>query len=258
MIQKTIKCILCATLFMLVSCNVEIPKDIIQPAELEALLYDYHLVQAMSVDAEGGEYKRRLYADYVFGKHKVTKEHFDSSLMWYSRNPKYLHSIYSSLYDRLDTEIAVMTGERKLANSEENMLNRDTLDLWSEERIILLSSSPFMGCKTFAYEADTTFVVGDSISFAATVHFVSPGDEPSSSAHIALTVEYKDDTRSSAGTTIKHDGCYTLELPRNKNAGIKALSGHIYYTPGDSLANERLLVGGLSLKRIHPAAEDED
>ncbi|MBR5893721.1 MAG: DUF4296 domain-containing protein [Bacteroidaceae bacterium] len=258
MIQKTIKYILCATLFLLVSCNVDIPKDIIQPAELEALLYDYHLVQAMSTDAEGGEYKRRLYAGYVFGKHNVTKEHFDSSLMWYARNPKYLHSIYSSLYDRLDTEVALMTGERKLAKSEKDMLNRDTLDLWREERIMLLSSSPFMGRKAFAYEADSTFVVGDSVSFAATVHFVSPGNEPSSSAHIALVVEYKDNTSSSAGATITHDGCYTLEVPRNTTAAIKALSGHVYYMPGDSLTDERLLVGGLSLKRIHPAVTAED
>ena len=257
MIQKTIKYILCATLFLLVSCNVEIPKDIIQPAELEALLYDYHLVQAMSTDAEGGEYKRRLYAGYVFGKHNVTKEHFDSSLMWYARNPKYLHSIYSSLYDRLDAEIALMTGERKLAKSEKDMLNKDTLDLWCEERIMLLSSSPFMVRKAFAYDADSTFVVGDSISFAAAVHFVCPGDEPSSSAHIALVVEYKDNTSSSAGATITQDGYYTLEVPRNATAAIKALSGHIYYM-SDSLSGERLLVGGLSLKRIHPAAAAEE
>ena len=258
MIHKITEYVLCAMLLLLVSCNVGIPKDIMQPSELEALLYDYHLVQAMSTDAEGGEYKRRLYADYVFGKHNVTKEHFDSSLMWYARNPKYLHTIYSSLYDRLDTEIALMTGERKLAKRDKDILNSDTLDLWNDERIMLLSSSPFMGRKSFAYQADTTFVPGDSISFGATLHFVAPRRDVGASAHMALLVEYKDSTFASSGATITKDGHYTLEIPRNSGSRIKSVSGHIYFMPKENGADERVLVGAVSLKRIHPVAAAED
>ena len=49
--QKTIKYFLGFALFLFTACNVEIPGEIIQPTELEALLYDYHLVQVMSTEA---------------------------------------------------------------------------------------------------------------------------------------------------------------------------------------------------------------
>ena len=186
MMQKRIKYpLLSLLLFLLASCSVEIPKDIIQPSQLEALLYDYHLVQAMSTDASD-EYKRRLYAAFVFDKHTVSKEYFDSSMMWYARNPKYLHKIYNTLYDKIDAEIALMSGEKRIANVEVNPLSGDTVDLWSDAKVMLLTSSPYFRRKTFAYEADTTFVDGDSIAFSAVLHFISPEGKPKAQAHIAL------------------------------------------------------------------------
>ena len=258
MIQKIIKYILCAPLLLLASCNVEIPGDIIQPKELEALLYDYHLVQAMSSEAEGGEYKRRLYADFVFNKHNVSKEHFDSAMMWYARNPKYLHSIYISLYDRLDAEVAQMTGEKRYADKQTNELNRDTVNLWSGEKIILLSSSALTARTTFAYEADTTYIVGDSISFGAVMHFVSPNKNPDATAHIALVVEYNDGTHASVGETVYNNGYYSLQLPRNTRAEIKKVSGHVYFAPKKDECDDRLLVGAISLMRIHPSLPVEE
>ena len=256
--QKTIKYFLGFALFLFTACNVEIPGEIIQPTELEALLYDYHLVQVMSTEAEGGEYKRRLYANFIFDKHNVSKEHFDSSMMWYARNPKYLHSIYMSLYDKLDAEVAQLAGEKYLTKAERELLNRDTVNLWIDENIFLMSSSPFMNRRCFAYDADTTFVDGDSISFAAGIHFISPDKSSNATVHLALVVEYKDNTYSSTGTTVVNDGYYSLELPRNPLSGIKKLSGHIYYMPSDSVADERLLVGNISLLRIHPPVSVEE
>ena len=256
--KKTIKYFLGFVLLLLTACNVGIPGDIIQPSELEALLYDYHLVQVMSSEAEGGEYKRRLYANFIFNKHNVSKEHFDSSMMWYTRNPKYLHSIYLSLYDKLDAEVAQLAGEKYLTIAEREQLNRDTVNLWSDAKVMLLSSSDYMNRICFAYDADTTFVSGDSISFAATVHFVSPDSEHGSTAHMALLVEYKDKTLSSTGTTVDKDGYYCLELPRNRASEINKVSGHIYFIPSDEVADERLLAGNISLLRIHPPVVSEE
>jgi hypothetical protein len=258
MMQKRIKYpLLSLLLFLLASCSVEIPKDIIQPSQLEALLYDYHLVQAMSTDASD-EYKRRLYAAFVFDKHKVSKEYFDSSMMWYARNPKYLHKIYNTLYDKIDAEIALMSGEKRMANVEVNPLSGDTVDLWSDAKVMLLTSSPYFRRKTFAYEADTTFVDGDSIAFSAVLHFISPEGKPKAQAHIALLAEYADSTSSATGLTIDKDGYYVVELPRNSASSIKKVSAHLYFMPSDSADDERLLVGALSLVRIHPEAKVEE
>ena len=85
-------------LLLLVSCQVKIPKEIIQPDKMETVLYDYHMVQAMGSEITSTpEYQLKLYHSYVFDKHGITKALFDSSMVWYTRHPAYLTQIYADL-----------------------------------------------------------------------------------------------------------------------------------------------------------------
>ena len=86
------KYLLLLFLVVLTGCNKKIPRDIIQPSEMKELLYDYHLANVMSNEVGGNkDYEQKLYALYMFDKHGVTKEKFDSSMVWYTRNPKHLY-----------------------------------------------------------------------------------------------------------------------------------------------------------------------
>ena len=52
---------------LLGGCMVEVPSHIIQPDDMEDLLYDYHLMQAMAGELNSSQnHKRKLYEQYVF------------------------------------------------------------------------------------------------------------------------------------------------------------------------------------------------
>ena len=84
---------------LLFSCEVKMPEDIIPPTKMEALLYDYHLVQSMSSEYASDDYKEKLYFAYVFDKHNVTQEEFEHSMQWYNRYPKHMKKIYANSRD---------------------------------------------------------------------------------------------------------------------------------------------------------------
>ena len=77
----------------------------IQPDAMESLLYDYHLASTMSSSVSYTEnYKKDAYFKYVFQKHHVTEEEFDSSMVWYTRNSDQLATIYQNLQKRFENE----------------------------------------------------------------------------------------------------------------------------------------------------------
>lgn len=254
------KYLLLLFLVVLTGCEKKIPRDIIQPSEMKELLYDYHLANVMSNEVGGNkDYEQKLYALYMFDKHGVTKEKFDSSMVWYTRNPKHLYDIYSSLYNRLDAEVALLSGEKVVKKSDKNKMLKDTVNLWIDEKVLLFSSAQYMQKRVFAYESDSTYALGDSISFAMNVHFIKPMEaDVAPRAQAALVVEYADSTYSSGGVSIVRDGRYAIELPRNSESLVKRINGYIYYADDDELQRARMLVGDISLMRIHPQINNDD
>lgn len=250
-------------LLSFVACEVRYPKDIIQPDKMEALLYDYHLVQTMSTDIAGNEYKRKLYAEYVFDKHGVTKEEFDSSMVWYTRNPKHLYEIYSSLEDRLIAEIGDEADKKgstaNIALSDSVAMEGDVVNLWMGSRLYLLSATPLMNRISYSFKADSTYHIGDSIAMSMNALFIATVDSGTEqTAHAALVVEYADSTFSSAGYTIDVSGRHVVAVPRNFETEIKKVRGYIYYSDNDSLARSKMLIDNFAVMRIHPEVDEED
>lgn len=252
------KYILPLLLPLLVACEVKIPDNIIQPDKLEALLYDYHLMQAMGVDA-GNDYKRKLYADYIFEKHGTTKEIFDSSMVWYSRNPKYLYDIYGTMHDKLAIEVDILSGEKNNTRKEEPTfdINADTVNLWQGVRVELLSSTPLKNRLTFCLEADSSYHRGDSIALMADILFISPKDKNiSQKAYAAVMLEYADSTFAASGMEITDAGHYIVGVERNLENEIKTVRGYVYYADSDSLAESKVLLGNISVMRIRAGEDD--
>lgn len=260
------KYLLSLLLLALVACEVKIPETVIAPDKMEALLYDYHLAQTMSVGFSGEEYKRKLYAEYVFDKHGVTKELFDSSMVWYMRNPKHLHEIYKSLDETLKQDVALLSEEKEnVARGgalDSTALVGDTVDLWYDVKTLLLSATPLKNRMVFNYKADSTYVTGDSIVMNMDVHFITPDKARiKQTAHAAMVVEYADSAYSSNGRMLNTSGHYVIAVPRRFETAIKGIRGYIYYTDNDTLAASRMLVGNISVLRIHPdenVADDEE
>lgn len=241
-------------------CEVKIPEGVIKPADMEPLLYDYHLAQSMSKEVIGAEHKKKLYSEYVLEKHGYTVEQFDSSMVWYSRYPRYLYDIYASLHKRLDAEVQSMSDETEgvaekiLADID---VQGDTVNLWRGNKTQLLSATPFGNRFLFHCEADTTFEQGDSIAFDFNVGFANAGDTTVlQQAYMAMVVEYDDSTYAANGCSFSKSGHRSLSVNRNFDSNIKDIRAFVYYTDNDTLLRSRMLLSEIKILRMHPL-EDE-
>ncbi len=254
---------ICSSIILFASCQVKTPKEIIQPDKMETLLYDYHIVQAMGNESSNIEsYHIKLYHEYVFNKHGVTKELFDSSLVWYTRHPSHLTQMYANLQERLDEEVATMQEEKTTAQAlaeKEIDLSVDTLEMWKGMTVAQLSSAPYKNKLLFSFDSDSAFIAGDSIALNIGAHFFSE-KKNAQQMYVAIHVTYSDDTRTSIGKDIKSSGTYTLEIPRDHERKISEVGGFFYYEDNDKSTKSGVALSGLSLLRIHPqtVAEDEE
>ena len=249
--------LLVTTLFA--SCEVEMPEDVIPQGKMEALLYDYHLAQSMSSEYTSADYKEKLFFAYLFSLHGITQEQFERSMEWYNRYPGHLQRMYANLEKRLEAEVEKMNsagGAREEdVNLETAYLAADTADLWTGSRNRMLACSMLDSHLSFGFDVpeDSTFVAGDSICFSFDAIFFTAGiKDIKQLAHAALSLEYKDGSADSKGVDVAGDGEYAVALDRNSGARLKSIAGFIYYSDTDTTAKAKLLLGNISLKRIHP------
>lgn len=249
-------------LLLCISCEVKIPDNVIPPDRMEAFLYDYHLVQAMSGEYVSDDYKEKLYYEYVFNKHNIVKEQFDTAMMWYNRYPKHLKRIYESLTKRLEREVEKMNGVRTIKEEgvELNLayLNGDSVDLWTSSKIKQFSSNSLNNKLTFSFTVpdDTTFVRGDSLSFVFNSFFIAD-DSVSQEAYASVSVEYDGGGLYTNAVRIDSVGVFNVPVTRNFDDDIKSMCGFVYYADNDTTARSRMLLGDISLLRIHPRKQNK-
>ncbi len=93
-------------LMLLAACSPR-PKGVLSATAMEDVLYDIHRAEGIMYvkGYEHGHYdKTAKYYQSVFIKHGITQAEFDSSLVWYTDNPKRFDKIYPKVIDRLTKE----------------------------------------------------------------------------------------------------------------------------------------------------------
>lgn len=259
--MKHLSYLLLAALFVLVSCQVKIPEGIILPDKMESVLYDYHMAQAIGSEMNVSyDYHKKLFHEYVFAKHGIDKPLFDSSLVWYTRHPSYLTQIYANLQEQFDYELAVMQDEKSYTQNskfDEIDIYADTLNLWSNREVLDLSSSPMNNLLKFSYSSDSAFVAGDSIVLTVNTRFFGK-EACAQKLYAAVVVNYEDNSSESKIMEIDASNKYTLQFTRDYDKVIEGVNGFIYYSDADSAAASGVLLSGISLRRIHPLAEEDE
>ncbi|MBR5850957.1 MAG: DUF4296 domain-containing protein [Bacteroidaceae bacterium] len=256
--HRAVKTVALLLLVLLVSCKVEMPKSVLPPEKMEAILYDYHLTESMTSTFASVDYKEKLMYIYVYEKHHISKEMLDSSLVWYSRYPKHLKEVYKSLEARLQSEVDSLA-ESKVAKSELVDLDMaylapDVAELWTGHPVKMLTATPLGNKINFSFDVpkDSSFVVGDSLVLSFKSLFVARDTlSVKQEAYAAITLEYSDDAYSMAGVSVKKSGNFAVAAPRNVQSRLRSMSGYIYYFDNDTANSSKLILSGLSLKRIH-------
>ena len=87
-------------LLLVMACTPTVPSQYIQPSEMEDILYDYHVAQAMARvehPGEAGEVEKNRNFLAVLNKYGVTQADFDSSLVYYYSHLDRLKKIYTEV-----------------------------------------------------------------------------------------------------------------------------------------------------------------
>jgi hypothetical protein len=89
-------------LFVLPACD-DRPKNVLSKKEMVEVLTEYHLLHGtLQVSNKYYTPESNLYFQYLLQKHGVTQAEFDSSMVWYAKNPKKFERIYADVQLRLN------------------------------------------------------------------------------------------------------------------------------------------------------------
>lgn len=229
-------------LLVLGACSGKRKSDVLPPAKLEAVLYDYHLAQVIINDLPSNQrYKKDLYFAYVYDKHGVTQAEVDSSLVYYARYPEGLSEVYANLSKRIEADLKRMEDEDKPIKVREAVsVVGDSVDLWYDARLVQMTSSPIGNrCYTFTIPTDTNFHVDDRLTWSGKALFLQGGvDSLHRYLHLNLKVKYMNDSIASADTLLYTSGSFALTV--TDSAVVKSINGTAYLKSCD--ARERLLL----------------
>ena len=140
-------------------------------------------------------YKKDAYYKYVFEKHHVTEEEFDSSMVWYTRNSDQLATIYKNLQKRYESEESHMKVQvAKRDNQIDVSMSGDTVDVWQDRTLYWLSASELTNKLVFDLKADTTFKPHDAMELTAYFHFMPKKGRISGKAVMALNFYFDNDS----------------------------------------------------------------
>ena len=254
--DKYLRLILLGTIFICVACGKQIPGDIIQPADMEELLYDYHLALTMGNDLSYSDrYKRESYKNYVFNKHGVTEAEFDSSMVWYTRNSKVLTDIYKNLQKRYEMEEEQMRSELNKRSGQISVsLSGDSVDVWSDRDLYWLTSSPLTNRLMFDLKADTTFHKKDILVFVADYNFLSY-QKNDAKAVVSMNVEFKNDSTQGVSKVISKSGKDYVVLKPDSAFEYKSINGFVYFSNPDSV-DVSVLINNIKLIRYRDGSFD--
>ena len=178
-------------LLLLSACKPSIPEEVIQPDDMEDILYDYHVSQGMPVENPARtDYYRNLYFESVLKKHGVTKAEFDSSLVYYYTRADRLIDIYKQVQKRLGDEALVMgasAGEVERYSSLTQ--NGDTADVWEGVRSLMLMYQRPYHLYQFRQKADTTYHPGDSFLMTFEGKYLSQSSNKQAIVYLAVTYD---------------------------------------------------------------------
>ena len=238
---------LIAGLALMTSCGKQIPSDIIQPKQMEKVLYDYHLSLSMAQSSKNVE--KEAQRNYVFQKHNITEAEFDSSMVWYARESKELLAIYENLNKRFNREyshIERLLESREDANSQ-SFVSGDTVNIWRKGDIHWFNTAPLYRQLAFEIKADTTFHPQDAFLWSMDCHFLTEGK-----IVMGMNVMFDNDSVIGTTKTIETSGKHEIYLQTDSAYQIKTLNGFIYVPEQDNTnLDPKVLAHHIALTRYH-------
>lgn len=247
---------------LILSCKPTVPSQFIQPGDMEDLLVDYHIAQAMATQNSKKDDERTfnetLYFAAVLEKYGYSKAEFDTSLTYYYTRADRFAGMYKNVVKRLnESAMSLGASEGELTRFNKLSLNSDTVDVWEGRLSAMLMPYPPYNRIDFEQKADTSFRKGDSFLFIVHNDFIY--QEGMRSAEACIVMKYDNDTVVSKAFSISSSGVNQIRVPMLENRKVKDIRGYIYLTPEEQVSStlKMMIVKNIQLIRMRNK-KDED
>ncbi|MGN1228728.1 MAG: DUF4296 domain-containing protein [Prevotella sp.] len=255
--KRTLYIVIVATICMVcIGCKPSVPGNVIQPDDMEDILYDYYLSREMAQKPSGegnSPYLRTLYYKSVLKKHGVTEAEFDSSLVYYYGHADDFAKIFSRVSDRMQQygkSIGINTNGMGGTLTQYSTTG-DTANIWrGATSAMLLPVAPYNRFD-FEVKADTSFHKGDSFMFTFMTNYLFQQGTKDATAYI--DVKYSNDSISSFSTSINISGQSQLRVMECSKHDIKLIRGFIYLNRGndESETVKLMFIDNIQFVRFH-------
>lgn len=211
-------------IILFVACKADVPSKYLSESEMEDILYDYHLADALAQDQPKDSTALISYKANILKKYGITEAELDSSMLYYTRHTELLHKIYKSLSDRFSNEaVAQGASATEVARFSQMSSSIDTADVWNAERAILLFPNESFNSYSFKIKADTTYHKGDAIMLDFESRFLYQDGMRSATA--ILSVKHSNDSITTKTIHLSSTSHFHLQIDDFENKGIKEIRG---------------------------------
>ena len=240
------------------ACKPSVPSEVIQPGDMEDILYDYHVSQAMARNEGDYNYNRNFFFQSVLKKYGVTEAEFDSSLVYYFSHVRRLQEIYENVNERLNDEAKSLGASvMGMRTGQQYGTTGDTANIWKMQTEVMLMARPVMNRFDFIVKADTSFYKGDSFMFQFNTEFIwqsGPKD-----AVVCIVTHYEGDSTVQHVSHVTTPGNIQMRIPANKKQKLRDMKGFIYLdSEGDADLRRMMFVSEMQLIRFHNQQSEDD
>lgn len=251
--RKTLFLFIAALLAATLMTSCDRDSHILSSGEMEDILYDYHLADAMAQQAEGSYAKNAVsYRAAVLKKYDITQCEFDSSMVYYMRHTDELHTIYQHISDRMQDEANKVGASSMTAG----VASGDSANVWNGEKsLVLIPNEPY-NLYTFNLQADTTFHKGDQLILNFKSDFIF--QDGMRDGIVMLAVTLGNDSVASSVMHLSSSMASSLQIADNDSLGIKKISGFFLLSKNSdanssSTTLQLMTISQIQLIRVHPA-----
>jgi len=220
--------LICGLAFLLVACNNH-PKGVLNQSEMTEVLTDLHKLDGSLSTRGYGSIQDTVNAYYynsVLEKHNVTKAEFDSSLVWYTKNPKKFEKIYTDVFLRL-TSMDKEIKKGKYHPVDSAALARTKMSIWNKRSLYNLTKDSARTHLDFEIK-DSSLLMGD-VYILKFLQRIAPEDS-CTNQHLVLRINYVNGKTDSVYRITHNDSLlrrYTIRFPATKRLRIKSISGSL-------------------------------
>ena len=219
---------LIAITMLLTACDRR-PDGVLNQKDMTNVLTEMHKTDA-SMNETGLTYKhysdKAPYYKFIFKKYGITQARFDSSLVWYSKNPR----VFGNIYDKV---LINLTGlQKEVKNGKYHAV--DTLDMTKMRIPIWINRTKYLLTKDSTrthlnFEIPNNNFMYKDVYTLKFLQRIAPEDS-CTKQRIVLRINYTNGKADSLTSIAYHDSIlrrYTLHFHAARKLKIKSISGEL-------------------------------